>query len=161
MREREWETFIEDTVRGYISTALKYTKSFAEAEDIVWGVYGKLLEKDYLPSHLPTIGLKSVHNAGINHIKHQSYRRYLDLEGNHPTYHPPTEAHVDLAIILDNLSMTLAKQENVVFGSYMDGMTYKEMGVAHGLKSGTVKTHVHRSKKKLNKAYPEYSRHGS
>jgi len=158
MKDKDWGMFIEKTIGGYISTALKYTKSFVEAEDIVWGVYAKLLEKDYLLQDLPNIGLKSIHNASLNHIKYQAHRRHLEIDDYHPPFYPPTEAKVDMDICMDSLSMHLPSTEEDVFRSYLRGALYREIAITHNIPMGTVKSSIHRSKNKLKKAYPEYAK---
>ena len=153
--EEEWRAFIAKTIGGYITTALRYTKSFAEAEDCVWNVYGRLLEKDYSHKDLPLVGLRAVHNEGLNLYRRKSLRRPHEIVF-HPSFLPPIEDAVDVDIIMGSLTGLLSKPERSILTSVLAGMSYQETSVAHGIKIGTVKSCVHRARRKIKKEFPEY-----
>lgn len=161
MRDSDWERFIERSIGGYISTALKYTKSFVEAEDLVWGVYANLLEKDYLLKDLPTIGLKSVHNAGVNLYRYKGLRWHLDLDKvAHPSFNPSTEAKIDHSIILDSLPDILPPKQLATITAYIDKDNYKKAAAVVGTGVNTFKTNIHKARLKIRNEFPEYN-HGS
>ena len=157
MRDKEWSIFIKETIGGYTSVALSYTSSFAEAEDIVWGVYANLLERTYPREDLPFIGLRAIYNAGINLVKHKGIRRYKEIDTFDPPFYPPTEAKMDLGIILDTLSKLLPMREKEVFFSYLSGFKYKEIAEMDNVQIGTIKSHISRSRKKIRNEFTEYA----
>ena len=157
MGNKEWDLFIRETVRGYMATALRYNTSFEEAEDIVWGVYARLLEKDYLQEEIQTIGLKAVHNASINLSQRKPFRRDSEILRPPPSYQRPM-AKMDADTILRKIDELSPPREKTVFLSYINGMVYKEIAEFHNISVGAVKSHISRARKRIRNEYKEYAK---
>jgi len=157
MRDNDWHRFIEKSFGGYMSVALSYTRSYVEAEDVVWGVYSKLLEKEYPLAELPTIGLKAVHNAGLNVVRHKAIRRDADIEFLYRPVYQYTTQKIDIDHILHNLPHILPPKQLSVIEAYLDKGTYKKAAEVVGLGVNTFKTNIHKARVKIRNEYPEYA----
>ncbi len=76
MRDSDWTAYINQTKGGYFAAAYKYTHEQAEAEDVVYSVYARLLEKEY---HLIDCQMYTAHltSLGAIEIPRASFLEYL------------------------------------------------------------------------------------
>lgn len=142
--------------------ALKYTKSYSEAEDIVQSVFEKLLEKDIdlendkaLKSYL----FSAVHNESLNFIKRDNIKKkFTDYSINHESESDESNYLLDrmeAEILFEIFSKidALPKECNKVFKlSFIENYSNQEIADKLGISINTVKSQKSRAKQILRES---------
>ena len=66
---KQWNNFVRETERGYVSFALGYTRNLEDAKDVVYSVYGKLCQKDYNFNIINFAGMTGIRRALTNRAR--------------------------------------------------------------------------------------------
>lgn len=154
--EDDWAAFIEKTKSPYIGLAVNYTWDYAEAEDIVWGVYERLLLKDYSPSQREYIGVRAIINAGKNYTRWKGHRHYVPLlEHHHPHHLDSTEDRMDIEVLLNNEDGSISDWQHEVLLSYLFEGSYINAAKELGVEVSTIKSNLHSARVRLKQEYSE------
>lgn len=129
--------------------ALSFTQNHSDAEDILQNVFLKLwkYEKNFeSDTHIDKWLTLVCVNESKNYIKSPFRKRNVSLDESNETYTFKEDDSYDLF----NAVMSLPKKERIVIHLfYYEDMTIKDISSVLKVKESSVKTRLHRARKKL------------
>jgi len=149
-----WKEFIAKTHNSYMSIALSYLKQREDAEDVVWGVYGKLSQKNYPEDKMDTIGLSSVYNA-LHNVARDKKRRgltmieYGEVQNKARTGFAVLGERTTRDEAVEYISGMLTDRQYEALTLWVEGYNMIEIGEIMGITDGTAKSVLHTARNKI------------
>ncbi|MBQ3330605.1 MAG: sigma-70 family RNA polymerase sigma factor [Ruminococcus sp.] len=146
-----YEQVVRKYARSVSSACLMRLQNWADAEDCFQNTFLKLYQKspDFQDdSHLKAWLLRVAINECKNYIRDN--RRHLSLDTALEIPAPSSEDNADLSWALMKLE---PEPREVVYLYYVERMKISEIASVLGKKPNTVKTILHRGRKKLKEIY--------
>lgn len=156
MNNFDWGTFIDRTYKLYLVIASRRLRNSYMAEDVVWGVYAKLVDKDYRYStqEMHNVGIRIVINDCYNIYRKEGKINFVELPASYsdPTY----EINTDYNDVLDFMKRELRPDDYVLINMYAAGYKYKELAEHFKIPIGTVSSRMITIRKFLRDSLPEF-----
>lgn len=144
--------FYADRRQALFSYALAHLGCAAEAEDVLQGVFEKLLRTRKLPHNLHAYAFRAIRNAAIDRHRHNGHvAHYRDIFAHPPPENTPTEATtIEEAERL--LTVLNGDERECVVLKIYSGLTFAEIAAVRGVSVNTAASWYRRALSKMRRA---------
>lgn len=160
--EKAFKTLVDRYKQKAMRLAWRYTKDMDSAEDIVQEAFIQVWRSAHSfegQSNFNTWFYRIIVNKSLNEIKKN--KRYIFSELKEDTAiirmeNTPMEKENTLQSAIQNAMQHLSKMQRIIFSfRHLDGLSTSEVSSVLNISEGSVKQHLFRAIKKLNKTLTE------
>jgi len=153
MTDKDWGTLLDKQHRAYMSIALRHLGVLEDAEDLVFSVYEKILNKDYVDG-VDRIALTSIYNS-CNNVHRDRGRQYVQVwsydqnDWFRPTDNANSIKGFEAQDIIDKIRLVLNEKEYKILMLRAFGYGTKELCDIFKMKPQGIKSSIYKSRLKI------------